>query len=80
MVSELFRAAPQLFRATSRELLRARQLLKSLKSIKSISPWPRKIAAKREFTRFAYEAIRLHPELTEAICLELVERILQGRL
>ena len=32
------------------------------------------------YTRFAYEAIRLHPELREAICLELVERILQGRL
>ena len=32
------------------------------------------------YTRFAYEAIRLHPDLREAICLELVERILQGRL
>ena len=31
-------------------------------------------------TRFAYEAIRLHPELREAICLEFVERILQRRL
>ena len=32
------------------------------------------------YTRFAYEAIRLHPDLREAICLEFVERILQGRL
>ena len=32
------------------------------------------------YTRFAYEAIRLHPDLREANCLEFVERILQGRL
>ena len=32
------------------------------------------------YTRFAYEAIRLHPDLREAFRLEFVERILQGRL